>query len=350
MYRNVFYFSHLNDIGGVETMLWHLARKYGEDHDIAVVYRSGAREQVERLKKLLRVHQLKGGERISCEKLFINYSTDILNHADAEEVFLIVHADYRALGVKPPTHPKINHYIGVSEHVCRVFTELTGKECELCYNPFIQTKPRKALHLITASRLTWEKGKKRMEAFGRALDAAGIPYVWTVYTNDTDAIDNPNILYRRPRLDILPYIAASDYLVQLSDTEGFSYTIQEALSVGTPVIVTPLPMCGEMGIVDGQTGFILPFDMSEIPVEAICKGLKKFRYTPRKDRWGELLAAGVDVEKKNDGVEVRVKTPYHDMQRGRDMASGEVVQETAERAAHIVGMGFAEYVDDEYSQ
>lgn len=345
MYKNVFYFSHLNDIGGVETMLWQMAKKYGKDYDLTVVYRSGSKAQADRLRALVRVKQLKGDEHISCEKLFIAYSTDILNQCDAGEVYLIVHADYKAMNAKPPVNPRVDHYMGVSELVSKVFTELTGIPCEVCYNPYTAEKPRKLLRLITASRLTKEKGKKRMEQLGKALNQAGIPYIWTVYTNDRDAIDNPNIIYRKPQLDILPYIADADYLVQLSDTEGYAYSIVEALSVGTPVIVTDLPVCEEMGVVNGVTGFILPFDMSDIPVDAIYKGVKKFKYTPRKDRWASLLAEGKSgyTPEENGLPEIVVRTTYHDMQRGRDTVPGEHLTETPERAARIVGMGLAKY-------
>jgi glycosyltransferase involved in cell wall biosynthesis len=44
-----------------------------------------------------------------------------------------------------------------------------------------------------------------------------------------------------PRLDIRDYIADADYLVQLSDTEAWSYSVLESLSLGTPVITTPIP-------------------------------------------------------------------------------------------------------------
>ena len=345
MYKNVFYFPHLNDIGGVETMLWQMAKKYGKDYDLTMVYRAGSQAQADRLRSLVRVHQLKSGERIECEKLFTAYSTDILNQCDAGEVYMVVHADYKAFKAKPPVHPKIDHYIGVSQYVCDVFTELTGLPCELCYNPFTATKPKKVLNLITASRLTREKGKARMETLGRALDAAGIPYVWTVYTNDKDAINNPTIIYRKPRLDIADYIANADYLVQLSDTEAYSYSVTEALSVGTPVIVTDLPVCEEMGVVNGVTGFILPFDMSEIPLEGIYKGVKKFKYTPRKDNWAELLAEGESTYVRESGeVEIMVRTVYHDNRRGREMQPNERVWETRERAEQIVSMGLAKLV------
>lgn len=54
------------------------------------------------------------------------------------------------------------------------------------------------------------------------LDKANIKYLWLVFTNDTKAINNSNIIYMKPRLDIRPYLASLKgigYGVQLSDCE-----------------------------------------------------------------------------------------------------------------------------------
>jgi len=58
-----------------------------------------------------------------------------------------------------------------------------------------------------------------MEQLGNILNDNNIPYNWFVYTNDIDAINNPNIVYKKPCLNIIDHIANADYLVQLSDNE-----------------------------------------------------------------------------------------------------------------------------------
>ena len=47
---NIFFVSDINVIGGVETYLWELAKKY-QHYDIAVVYRTGNEKQIARLQK-----------------------------------------------------------------------------------------------------------------------------------------------------------------------------------------------------------------------------------------------------------------------------------------------------------
>ena len=153
MYGNVFYFAHINAIGGIETMFWMLARKYA-DRDITILYRTADRAQLRRLRELVRVRKW-DGERVRCRKLFCNYTADILDYAEAEEYSLILHADYRAsvyAGMAPPVYPKVTRYFAVSQRVAESFEALTGITPEVCYNPFIADRPRRVLRLVSATR------------------------------------------------------------------------------------------------------------------------------------------------------------------------------------------------------
>lgn len=288
---------------------------------------------------------------MECRRAFFGYyydNTD-LEAIHAEEYAQIIHADFKALapmGIAPKVDGRFSRYIAVSEIVARSFAELTGIRPEVCYNPYTAIKPRKLLRLISATRLTDEKGMKRMAALANALDAAGIRYEWTVYTASKLSINSPNVRAVPSRLDILDYIAAADYLVQLSDTEGFCYSIVEALSCGTPVIVTPLPVLDEIGVKDGINGFVLPFDMSDIPLDAIVKSLKCFKYTPPADHWGELLIPGVSTwaEEKLTGVTVEAVQRYKDLELDRIMEQGERQTVTRERAAKLEELGLGRIV------
>lgn len=348
MYANIFYFNNINAIGGIETMFWMLARKYG-DRDITILYRKADPEQLRRLRELVRVIPFTG-QRIRCRKAFFNYSADVIDYIDADEYCLIIHADYRTQGYAArglPIYPQINRYIAVSHTAAEGFRELSGIEPEVCYNPFVQDKPRKVLRLISATRLTAEKGKARMEALAKALDTAGIPWSWDVYSNDRKSFQHPNITLHPHRLGILDYIAAADYLVQLSDAEAYSYSIMEALSVGTPVIVTAMPVCEEMGIRDGESGWILPYDMSDIPVAKIYKGLKKFKYERPTDRWAELLAPGASswAQEKAAGTTVEATQKFIDLQAdNRVREKGERWECSWERGYDLEAKGLARMV------
>lgn len=288
--RNVFYFRVLNKIGGIETFFYYLAKKY-KDWDITVYYSIGDIEQVKRLRKYIRVKKY-NGEKIKCNKIFFNYNLDIINKVEADEYIQIAHGDYKAMGIKPNTNEKLTKYLGVSKQVCRTYKEVTGFETELVYNPIEIDRPKKVLNLISATRLTKEKGKDRIIKLAEILDKNNIPYIWTIFTDDKNVINNPNIIYMQPRLDIINYISNSDYLVQLSDNEGYCYSVIESLTVGTPVIVTECPVFKELGVINNKNGYILDFDMQNIPINDIYTKIPKFEYNPPKDNWEDLLVEG----------------------------------------------------------
>ena len=290
---NIFYMKTLSEIGGTESFFYYLARKY-QKKDITFIVETGNIRQINRLRKYARVIIWDGKERFTCKRLYCNYFIDIIDHVDAEEYIQIIHTDYleqrKNLGMIFIPNPKITRYIGVSKIVCEHFKEVTGLDIELCYNPIYIEKPKRILNLISATRLTNEKGRERMQKLADLLDKEEIPFIWLVFTNDSKGINNKNIIYMRTKMDITNYIANSDYLVQLSDNgEGYGYTPAEALSVGTPVIVTPCDAFKEIGVKDGYNGFIVPFDMNNIDIHKIYESKLEFEYHTPKDRWNIIL-------------------------------------------------------------
>ena len=310
-YKNVFYFYYINAIGGVETMFYQLAKKYAK-YDITVLYSGGDEEQIKRLKKYVRVKRY-NGEHIKCEKIFLNYNINLIDVVDAKEYYEIIHADYKAMKITPATHPKITKYLGVSQVACDSFTEITGLPCELMYNPFTPEQPQKVLTLISATRLTKEKGFQRMKKLAKALDDAGVLYNWFIFTNKPQKIDSPNVIFKEQVLNIDDYISNADYLVQLSDTESYCYSIVQALSYGVPVIVTKMPVLKEIKV-DESNSIQLDFDMDNIPVEKIRKKDFHFKYTPIQDQWNTILDLTVSdyPEERNSLYKVQARGVYED--------------------------------------
>lgn len=346
VFKNIFYINNINAIGGVETMFYNMARKYAKSHDITIVYRTGDINQILRLKKLVRCIKWLDGMHIKCEKAFFNINHDIISYVEADEYYQIIHADYKAYKLNYVKTPDINKFIAVSKNSEKTFREISGEQdVQMSYNPIVVDKPKRMLRLISPTRMTWEKGMGRMRILAELLEANDIPYTWEVFTSDRDRIENPNFVYREPRLDILPQIAAADYLVQLSDTEGYSYSILEALCVGTPVIITDFPSAEEMQVVNGVNGFILPMDMTDVPIAQIYKGLKKFKYTPHADRWGEILAPGKSdyEEERTIPVKVRCKQYYYDIVLKKYQTPGDEQIVDVERADKLVELGVVDY-------
>lgn len=354
MMENIFYMSTLNTIGGTESFFYYIAKKY-KSKDITFIIRNGSTSQIERLGKYARVIIWNGRDKFKCKRLFCNYFVDIIDFVEAEEYIQLIHTDYKEqkknLGMIFNPNPKITKYIGVSKIVCEHFKEETGLDIELSYNPIILDKPQRVLKLISATRLTNEKGKARMEELGKILEENHIPYLWLVFTNDQMKIRNDNIIYMKPKLDISSYIANSDYLVQLSDNgEGFGYTICEALMLGTPVICTPCEAFLEIGVKNGENGFIVPFDMKDINISDIYENYLKFEYKPPRDRWNKLLGTKESTYKEDQNKKVIVKVKqdvgfYYDTLMKRNVYSSEGEYEvTKYRAMQLINSGVCEEV------
>lgn len=292
---NLYYFRVISQIGGIETFFYQLAKKY-KDIDLVIVYNTADPLQLARLKRYVKCIKF-SNQHFECEKAFFNFNTDIIDNVKAKDYTLVIHGDYESMIQQnqlsyAPDHSKITNYVGVSERACKGYTAITGHPCQVCYNPFeiekIETKP---LLLISATRLTKEKGKNRMIKLAEALDQKEIPYLWLVFTNDKNAIDNPNIIYMKPKLDITKYIAKADYLIQLSNNEGYCYSAVEAASLGVPCILTPCPVFEEIGFKDKENCYMLDFDLQNIDevVNNMVNKKLQFTYTPKKDSWDKLL-------------------------------------------------------------
>ena len=178
---NLYYFRVISQIGGIETFFYQLAKKY-KDIDLVIVYNVADPLQLERLKKYVKCIKFTN-QQFECERAFFNFNTDIIDNVKAKDYVLVIHGDYETMVQQnqlsfAPDHSKITRYVGVSERACKGYTAITGKPCELCYNPFeLETPKYKPLLLISATRLSKEKGKDRMIALANALDKKGIPYL-----------------------------------------------------------------------------------------------------------------------------------------------------------------------------
>lgn len=345
--KNVIYFPNFNCVGGVETFCYEMGLKYGKDFDITVLYRNGDTAMMKHIAEVCRVIRYRKGDKIICDTFIFGYGweKDLMDNLEANEIIQTFHADYICRHLNPCPSPRITQRFGVAENTTKGIVEHYpwAAGMKTMYNPYTVKTTKKVLNLISATRLTAEKGFERMKKFADALDAAGIPFHWTVYTDQPKPAFNKSVAIMPHRLDILDFIADADYLVQLSDTEGYSYSIVEALSVGTPVICTAFPVAEEQGIVNGKNGFILPFDMKDIPIDAIYKGVRKFKVEPRESHYEEVLVPGkaeYDDEMSQE-VTIKVIRTYRDLELGKIVSPGDRFKVSRSRADHLEGLKFA---------
>lgn len=350
---NIIYISFISEIGGVETFAYELAKKY-KDRDIAIVCREIDKKQMQRMSKYCWVYK-HTGQIINCKVAIINYDVSIIPYiVKTAEIYQTIHADYEHdfYTRKFPTHDRIKSYIAITPHLVESFKRYTGRQnVFLGYNPLTIEKEEPYLTLVSATRLTKIKGKDRMIQLAKALDRAKINYIWYVFTNDKDEIGSPNVLYMKPRLDVSKWIEKADYVIQLSDTEACSYTINEALYRNIPVIVTPLPYLEEIGYKDNKTGYTLKFDCSNIE-EVVNKIQNKpvFNFKHLEDKYGELFTNKKSFYKEgNMKVKVKCIVPYWDIQLSPNK---QVVLNKdfewvvdKERADHLISLGLVEIVE-----
>lgn len=318
---NIFYISNFNVIGGVETYIYELARKY-KNYDITVVYKTGDEKQLKRLKKYVRVIKY-NNQKFQCKKAFFNYETDIIKNIEADEYIQLIHALFKTQGITPRLDDRITKYFSVSERASKEWHELTGIKPKVVRNPLTITDDEKkpVLYLISATRLTAEKGKERMKILGDLFENAGYKIIWLVFTNDTKEIDNPNIVYMKPTLDIRPYIASmkgKGYGVQLSDSEGDCFFTRECEAFGVPLLVTPIPSFKEQGLVDGKNCYYIPFDMKNINIDKIVNKIPEYDGYVREDKWDKELVKSKSTYQKELKTMVKVKciNDYFDMELG----------------------------------
>ena len=351
---NIVYIRDFSEIGGVETFTYEMIKKY-KDKDIAVVYKFAHPSQIKRVRQYCRAYQ-HTDQQIKCKVAIINYDTSIIDFIDKDaKIYQVIHGDYEnpAYEWKPPTHERILQYIGVTKYICESFKRITGLEnVTYSYNPLTIEEEKPYLTLISMTRLSKIKGKERMIKLANALNNAGINYIWYVFTNDKDTINNPNVIFMKNRLDVSRWLVKSDYLVQLSDTEACSYAINEALYRNIPIIVTPLPYLKEIGVEDGKNSYIMEFDCSNIDyiVQNIEK-IPKFNFKHLEDGYSKILAEGKSKyeEEKNMKARVRALPKFEDIRDAeRDVypKAGEEWTTSYERAEYLKLNGVVEIIEE----
>ena len=314
-YGNVFYVSHINIIGGIETFLYELVKKY-QDKDITIMYSNPKSDikQIQRYRKYARVIKIDERQKIKCKKLFISYQANI-DMFEADEIIYLIHADYKAQKLLPNNDERIDKYYAVSKTAAKSYEEISGKKVEVCYNPLTIEEPKRVLKLISATRLTKEKGLDRMKILIKLLEENNIPFLWLIFTNRTDAINNSNVVYMKPRLDIRGYIKEADYLVQLSDCEAMCYSVCEALELKTPVIVTDLAVFKELGIKNKRDGYILGLDMKNVPINDIYNNIpNNIDYKTPADIYDKLLTKNKKTYNGEQQVYVKAIRSYYDIE------------------------------------
>ena len=318
MKKIILYHSNPLKFGGVDTFDYNFCKKLKDKYDITFLYKEGVKSTIDRLKDLgIDVQKYDSNKKYVCDVCILasawgGYPETVI--AKSGRYIQMVHADYEQkdlIDFEYHKWHKTTEHVGVSDQVCKSFTKLFPNEkITRIYNILDdKQETRPILKLVSATRLSKEKGYARMLELAESLKKNNIKFRWTVFTDlslyNQKPFDMDEFVYMNPTRDIFDYIAEADYGVQLSDTEGYSYFINECLQYGTPVICTNFPSAYE-SVEDGISGYILDMDLSNLDVDKIVNNIPKdFKYEEKgtvKD-WEKLLNKKQSERKKKYKVE-----------------------------------------------
>lgn len=342
----VLFTSTTFEVGGLETFIYSFCKQMSKYYDITVLYDNIATNQLIRLSEIVPVIKNDPIKPVICDTLIINRISDpIPRNIEYKQSIQMAHC----IKQQPNWHiPQDRDYI---VNVSKASKDSFGEEAKdgiVIHNLTTGEKPSKSLMLISALRVGAEDKQgndERCIKFANLLDKAEIKYIWLYFGNKPMKNEPANMHYCGLNLDIKPYIAKADYLVQLSGSEAFSYSLLESLECNTPVIVTPLAQNADMGIVDGENGYIVPFDVDSFDVKKIKK-IPKFHYIHENsiiiEQWRKLLG-NTKPERKykpKKEIEVEVIVEYRDLQRDEVMKIGTRCNMKYGRALELESKGF----------
>lgn len=353
-HKNIIFVGNIAAIGGVETYLYELVKKY-HDYDIGVVYRFCDPIQKKRLKQFVPVYELKN-EPIECEVAVINCDMTILDYlpkeiykenlkpGDPRGIYQGVHADYThpAMG-KLPQDPRIKEYLCITKEQMDKFPLMTSAtNYRLCRNPLTLEPSEKPLVIVSPTRLTKQKGGEMMLRLSYELERQGTKYVWFVITTEEYLEDpifkNRNVIWIKSRLDIDYFLSLADWVVLPSECEGDSYTIREALYRGIPIVARELGYFKEYGIKDGKNALFI----NDLNIEKVAKRMLnrlKFTFEPIKDSYDEIFIKSKSHYKPNES-KVKLKcicwTGFSLNLENRFIQEGETIEVSEDRAEDLL--------------
>lgn len=217
----IVYHSYVNKIGGVETLSYNFCKQLSKHYDILFLYESCDLDQLLRISQYVDCEKYDKHKTYECDVCILNSSWG--NYPEtvlAKEYIQMIHANYKEMLEKHNWRYKKWHkttkHLAVSESVCKIFNEMYNENATVMYNLLDEIKETKPiLKLVSATRLSAEKGYKRMIILANKLKQAGVKFRWIIFTDKTQYnikdMDMEEVIYMKPTYDIFDYIKEADY-------------------------------------------------------------------------------------------------------------------------------------------
>lgn len=291
--------------GGIETWLYNIAKRWGNTHDITIYYDKSDVKQLRRLQRLVKCVEYEGQD-IELDIAIWCYDFLAFNTTKAKRKIHVVHADYQHVynfNKGLDFVPKVDELYAVSERAARSAEKLFQKPVEVLYNPLAFDIEKRPIKIVSATRLSYEKGFNRMVKLDQALQKSGIDYTWEIYTHKSEEKRisenfSKNVVYKQAIMSIIDKMKQADFVVQLSNTESFGYTIVEAMAVGTPLVVTDIPVLPELNV-NKHNAIIVPLRKHFVNYDKIVeKMIARSPYIPPEADYERILGEPTKVDYK----------------------------------------------------
>lgn len=270
-YKNVFYVndSLSGSFSGIITWLKNIGILFGKDYELTILFDVGYEGTVNDMSKYYKLVARDKGVNYICDSFITTY----LTYNYPKNIFYNKMSTCFIHGIMTEDDclfPDLyDRYIAVSETCAKSvkYGFLTDKPVEFIHNPVVVDKSiiKPHLKLVSTTRIESIKGLERSKKLAAILEEEGIPFTWNVFTEDyysegRNLVNSNGFIYRKAVGDVLSYINDSDYLVLLSDSESFCYSVLESLIINKKVVVTPCDVYKEIGVVEGENAIMIPFE------------------------------------------------------------------------------------------
>lgn len=337
-YDVLIYTSYLHIIGGIETFIINFIDLLMNDYKIGVFCPKLPEDMRQILSR--RADVLQSNTEIRCKTLvMVRMMDNMPRNVTYEKSVRMCHA------CKSNPTWAIKQDCDKVVHVSEASKTSFQSDGDIIYNPLIKS-PEEALLLVSATRVpALDKGKnaERMLKLAEMFANAKINFIWLNFSDAPLKNAPKGFINMGTFHDLQPYIEKADYLVQLSDQEGFGYSVLEALIHKTAVICTPFSTTEELGVLDGVNGYIVPFDMN-FNVEKLLN-VPKFEYewdnARIKAQWDKIFSEKPKYN-PNKLVNIRVIKEYRDIELDKVLKSGTRLQMRGRRAKYLKDLGFIE--------
>ena len=333
----VIYRSNLYKIGGFMTFLQNFCIALKDNYDITIVGRKCDPTRLNQLIKMVRVDL--SGQEIYCDTLIqVSIMDELPKNIHAKRVIRMVHTCKTSPEWTIPND--YDELLYVSATAKRSFGDTS--EAAVIHN-MITLDQRKHLLLVSATRFPApDKGiiEDRMRILAKMLNDKGISFTWLNFADGKMKDPPANFFNMGVSYNMQGMIKKANYLVQLSDSECWSYSCLEALMHGTPIICTPFPSAFEMGIWDKINAHVVPFDMDFDVTKLLDIPRFTFNYDNEaiRQQWIEILGDSKPLHDYDPDsmIEVEILNDFYDMDQGKVLHKGEKCIMTKQRAFQII--------------